>query len=149
MSVRPPSTNVAVLSGSGVLAPSWRRWAEDLDKRVELSRAALLGISRVGNRPPKVAGLNHTFFAEDAGSGRIKSVDGAASWVVNAGLFEPGTELCAVNFSASGDITLSGTATLRLSPGTSTGNRTVAVGGIAFIYFVDSSTALVYGIGVT
>lgn len=149
MSVRPPSTNAAMLSGNGAPAPVWRRWIEDIDNRVELARAALRGVASVGNRPPLARGLVHTFFAQDVSAAAVKRDAGAATWTVPSGLFEPGTLLTAVNFAPSGDITLTGGATLRLSPGTSTGARTVAPGGIAFIYMVNSSNALVYGHGVT
>ena len=136
-------------TGNGAAAPSWRRWFESIDRRVDLASAAIAGVSSVGNRPPNVRGLVHTFFAQDIGNGAVKTEDGAATWTVPSGLFEPGTLLCAVNMASSGDITLTGGATLRLSPGTSTGDRTVAVGGIAFIYFTDSDAVLVYGHGVT
>jgi hypothetical protein len=149
MSVRPPSTNVPVTSANGAAAPDWRRFFEDLEFRSRIAEAQLAGVARVGNIPPNFYTGAHTFFERDISCAAIKTDDGAAAWTVNVDLFPPGTELLAINAGASGNITLSGTVTLQLAGGTSTGSRTIVPGGMAFIYLYSSSRAFVYGTGVT
>lgn len=149
MSVRPPSTNVPLATANGAAAPDWRRWFEDIDLRNRVAEAQLAGVARVGNIPPKLYTGDHVMFEQDISCAAIKTDDGAATYTVNTGLFTPGTELLVINGGASGNITITGSVTLRLAGGTSTGNRTLVPGGMAFIYLWSSSQAYVYGTGVT
>lgn len=55
-----------------------------------------------------------------------------------------------LNAGSAGTLTLAGSGvTLRLAGGTTTGNRSIAAGGLATVYFISSTSAFVSGAGVS
>lgn len=122
------------------------------------SNAVLTGTSttngiEIGYRtiPGTVKNANYTLVADDSGKALYHDDSSAYSYTINPAVFAAGVAVVVVNNTASGAITLvAGVGmTLRLANSTSTGNRTVAVRGIATIYFVSDSVAYVSGAGVS
>lgn len=94
---------------------------------------------------------NYTFVADDAGKARRKTGTTAYTYTVNNNVHQAGDVLCAINTGASANLTIAaGTGvTLQLAGTTTTGNRTVPPGGIAYIFMQSPSLGLVSGPGVT
>lgn len=101
--------------------------------------------------PRTVQNGNYTFVADDKGRCRVKTDTGAYSYTANNGVHADGDVLVVQNLGSSGSITITQGAgvTLQLAGGTSTGNRTVAPGGLASIFFDSASHAVVSGAGVS
>jgi len=116
--------------------------------------AALTGVStyngtEIGFRgvPLTVQNGAYTFVVGDAGKCRAKTNTTAYTYTVPASTFAAGDVLTVVNTGTSGSITLAQGAgmTLQLSGSTTTGNRTVAAGGVVSIYFDSATHAMVGG----
>ena len=101
--------------------------------------------------PLQTQNTAYAFVQQDRGKCTQKTDSTARSYTLNTGIFGQGDELEAVNNNATGNITLvQGTSvTLRLAGTTTTGNRTVAPWGRAFIYSLGGGVFLVHGPGVT
>lgn len=91
----------------------------------------------------------YTFTTGDAGRGIVKSDGLAYTYTANA-IHAGGDVITVVNTGGTGAVTLAGTGvTLQLSGTTTTGNRTVAPGGVATLFFTSSTHAMVGGSGVS
>lgn len=101
--------------------------------------------------PRTVQNAAYTFVADDKGRCRVKTDTGAYAYTVNNGVHSDGDVITVQNLGSSGNIILAQGAgvTLQLGGGTTTGNRVVAPGGLAVIYFDSASHAVVTGAGVT
>ncbi len=120
--------------------------------------AALTGTSttngiEIGYRtiPGTVKNANYALVAGDSGKALYHDDTSAYSYTVSPATFAGGEAVVVVNNSASGAVTIVQDTgfTLRLANSASTGNRTVAVRGVATIYFVSSTVAYVSGAGVS
>lgn len=101
--------------------------------------------------PRTVQNAAYTFVADDKGRCRAKTDTGAYTYTVNNGVHSGGDVLTVQNLGSSGNITIAQGAgvTLQLGGTTTTGNRTLAPGGLASIYFDAASHAVVTGSGLT
>ena len=122
------------------------------------ANAALTGTSTVngveiGFRtiPGTVKNSNYTLLAADSAKALYHDDTSSYSYTVNTGVFSGGEAVVVVNNTGSGVITIVQGAgfTLYLANSASSGSRTVAVRGIATIYFVSSTVAYVSGAGVS
>lgn len=93
----------------------------------------------------------YTFVAGDAGKGVAKTNTTAYTYTVNNGVHAAGDVITVVHTGSAGNVTLAEGAgfTLYLAGGTTTGNRTLAPGALAAIFFTSASTGVVSGAGVT
>lgn len=93
----------------------------------------------------------YTLVEDDAGKGIEHNDTTPRSYTINGSVFARGTVITVLNNTGTGAVTIvQGTGmTLRLAGSTSTGNRTVAVRGMATIYFASATEAYVSGPGVT
>lgn len=88
--------------------------------------------------------------AADRGRSRGKTDASAYTWTVNSATHTAGDVITVINGGSAGNITLTGSGvTLQLSGSTTTGNRTVAPGGVATLYFDTATHAFVGGAGVS
>lgn len=101
--------------------------------------------------PRTVQNSGYTFVADDKGRCRAKTDTGAYTYTVNNGVHADGDVITVQNLGSSGNITIAQGAgvTLQLGGSTSTGNRTLAPGGLATIYFDSASHATVAGAGLS
>jgi hypothetical protein len=101
--------------------------------------------------PMTVQNGAYTFVVADRGRGRAKTDGGAYNYTVPASVFSFGNTLTVRNSGSAGSITLvQGVGlTLGLAGTTTTGNRTVAPGGLATIFFDSATAATVSGAGVS
>lgn len=101
------------------------------------------------NVPLTTTNANYTFVADDAGKARMHTDATARIYTIPA-VYAAGDVLTIVN-SASGGLTLTGSGvSLFLAPGsTGAGNRTLGTRAIATVFFISSTQALVYGVGVS
>lgn len=110
-----------------------------------------IATTRLGRVPITDSNANYTFVAGDAGNARRKTNTTAYDYTVNTGVHSQDDVITVVNNGSAGNITIvqgSG-VTLRLGGTTTTGSRTVAPYGVAYIYFQSSTEAIVSGAGVT
>lgn len=101
--------------------------------------------------PLTVQNGTYTFVNADKGRCRAKTDTNGYSWTVPASVFAAGDSITVRNSGTAGNITLvQGTSfSLGLAGGTTTGNRTVAPGGLAVIYFDSATAGTVSGAGVS
>lgn len=102
--------------------------------------------------PLTVRNANYTFVATDTNTGVVHDDTTARSYTVDGGVHAAGDIITILNATGTGAVTIvqgGGGMTLRLAGSTSTGNRTVAVRGLATIVFASSTEAYVSGPGVT
>lgn len=106
---------------------------------------------RIRGAPPTTQNANYTFVATDNGLAKRKTDTGSYTYTINASTHNAGDQFLAVNGGASGNITLAPGAgvTMRLAGTTTTGSRTVAPYGQAFVYMFTASEVWVSGPGVT
>lgn len=98
--------------------------------------------------PCTTQNADYTFVSGDAGKARRKANTSAYTYTVPS--LSAGTVLTVINVGSAGDVTLTGSGvTLQLSGTTTTGNRTVAPGGVVTIFFDTATHALVGGSGLT
>lgn len=158
----PGSTNITAVAGDFYIfrCLSSGTWALVQGSRSSVSfvNAALTGTSttngvEIGYRtiPGTVKNANYTAVAGDSGKALYHDDSSSYSYTVDGSTFAGGEVLVIVNNAAAGAITIvQGTGlTLRLANSASTGNRTVAVRGVATIYFVSPTVAYVSGAGVS
>jgi hypothetical protein len=110
-----------------------------------------IATTRLGRVPLADSNANYTFVAEDAGNAVRKTNTTAYNYTVNSGVHSQDDVITVVNNGSSGNITIvqgSG-MTLRLGGTATTGSRTLAPYGVAYIYFQSGSEAIVSGAGVT
>ncbi len=116
-----------------------------------------LSVDALGSRiwPQNSQSAAYTLVAADSGKHILHpSADTTArTWTIpsNAAVaFPVGTEITIVNQQAAGILTIAITTdTLRLSPGGTTGNRTLAANGIARLIKVTSTNWMISGSGLT
>lgn len=136
------------------------QWIMTAPSRVasNFSNAALTGVStyngvEIGFRgvPRVVQNANYTFVSDDNGRCKAKTDTGAYAYTVNNGVHAGSDVIVVQNLGSSGNVTITQGAgfTLQLAGSTTTGNRTVAPGGLASIYFDAASHAVVSGAGVS
>lgn len=122
------------------------------------ANAALTGASttngfEIGYRtiPGTVKNANYTLVAADSAKALYHDNTSAYTYTIDAGVFAGGEAIVVVNNTAAGAITIAAGVgfTLRLANSATTGNRTVAVRGIATIYLVSATEAYVSGAGVS
>lgn len=101
--------------------------------------------------PRTVQNAAYAFVADDKGRCIVKTDNSAYAYTVNNGVHSAGDVITVQNLGTSGNITITQGAgvTLQLAGGTTTGNRVVAPGGIASIYFDAATHAMVNGAGVS
>lgn len=101
--------------------------------------------------PMTTQNATYTFVAGDAGKGRMKTDTSAYTYTVNNSVHAAFDIITVLNNSGTGDITIAAGAgvTLYLAGTATTGSRTVAVRGLATIFFASASVAYVSGAGVT
>lgn len=158
----PAATNITAVAGDFYIfrCLSAGNWALVQGSRSAVSfvNAALTGASTVngveiGFRtiPGTVKNQSYTLLAADSGRALYHDDTSGYSYTVNTGVFSGGEAVVVVNNSAAGAITIVQGAgvTLRLANSTTTGNRTVAVRGVATIYLVSPTVAYVSGAGVS
>lgn len=87
--------------------------------------------------------------AADAGKCRVKSDATAYAYTVSAAIHAAGDVLTVLNSGTAGSVTLTQGAgmTLQLAGSATTGNRTVAPGGLVTVYFDSATHAFVAGAG--
>lgn len=110
-----------------------------------------IATTRLGRVPITDSNANYTFVATDAGNAVRKTNTTAYNYTVNSGVHSQDDVITVVNNGSSGNITIvqgSG-VTLRLGGTSTTGSRTLAPYGVAYIYFQSSTEAIVSGAGVT
>jgi hypothetical protein len=136
--------NWAMVAGS--------RGASSLVNAVLTGTSTTNGIE-IGYRtiPGTVKNSNYTLLAADSARALYHDDTSSYSYTVNTGVMSGGEAVVVVNNTASGAITLVQGAgmTLRLANSALSGNRTVAVRGVATIYYVSPSLAYVSGAGVS
>lgn len=158
----PSASNITAVAGDFFIfrCMSPGNWALVFGTRsaASFANAALTGTSttngiEIGYRtiPGTVKNANYTLVAGDSGKALYHDDTTAYSYTVNASVFSGGEAVVVVNNTASGAITITEGVgmTLRLANSASTGSRTVAVRGVATIYFVSASLAYVSGAGVS
>jgi hypothetical protein len=93
----------------------------------------------------------YTFVAADKGKGRAKTDANPYNYTVPASVFAAGDVITVRHSGSAGNITLvQGVGlTLGLAGTTTTGNRTIAPGGLATIFFDSATQATVSGAGVS
>ncbi|MFT3805423.1 hypothetical protein [Arenimonas sp.] len=101
--------------------------------------------------PATVSNTSIDFSASDAGRCIRKTSTATPTYTVQPATHAADDVITVQNLGASGNITIAqgSGVTLQLAGGASTGNRTVAPGGIAYIYFDSATHAVVSGAGVT
>lgn len=92
---------------------------------------------------------NYTFVAGDAGLGYATTTSTARTYTIPASVFSAGDKIW-VAAQSTGQITLARGSglTLRLGGSTNNTNRLVGAYGMACIYFLSPTVAVVYGSGV-
>lgn len=158
----PGATNITSVAGDFYIfrCLSAGNWALVQGSRssASLVNAALTGTSttngvEIGYRtiPGTVKNSNYTLLAADSGRALYHDDTSGYSYTVNTGVFAGGEAVVIVNNTEAGAITIVQGAgfTLRLANSATTGNRTVAVRGVATIYFVSATVAYVSGAGVS
>lgn len=110
-----------------------------------------IATTRLGQVPITDQNATYTFVAGDAGNARRKTNTTAYTYTVDNSVHAAGDVITVVNNGSSGNITIAQGAgvTLRLGGTATTGNRTLAPYGVAYIYFQSASEAIVSGAGVT
>jgi hypothetical protein len=101
------------------------------------------------NVPLTTTNANYTFVADDAGKCRMHTDATARVYTIPA-VFAAGDVLTVVN-SATGSLTLTGSGvSLYLAPGLGgAGNRTLGGRSVATVFFLNTTQALVFGVGVS
>lgn len=101
--------------------------------------------------PRAIQNANYTFVADDKGRCKAKTDTGAYTYTVNNGVHSDGDVITVQNLGSSGNITIAQGAgvTLQLGGTTTTGNRTLAPGGLATIFFDAATHAAVTGAGLS
>lgn len=101
--------------------------------------------------PGTVTNANYTIVATDSGRSLYHTDTSSYAYLINTGVMSGGEAVVVVNNTSAGAITLTqGTGfTLRLANSGTTGSRTVAVRGVATIYYVSATEAYVTGAGVS
>jgi hypothetical protein len=100
--------------------------------------------------PRTVKNGNYTFVVDDRGRSIVKTNTSAYTYTIPSSTFSGGHVIVVRNNGSAGNITIAGSGvTVQLAGSTTTGNRTVAPGGIATIYFDSASAATVGGPGVS
>lgn len=101
--------------------------------------------------PATVSNTNYDFAASDAGRCIRKTSTATPTYTALAAAGHEADDVITVqNLGSSGNITIAGSGvTLQLAGSATTGSRTVAPGGIAYVYFDSSTHAVVSGAGVT
>lgn len=158
----PTASNITAVAGDFYIfrCMSAGNWALVQGSRsaASFANAVLTGTSttngiEIGYRtiPGTVKNANYALLATDSGKALYHDDTSGYTYTVDGSVFAGGEAVVIVNNTASGAITLAeGTSmTLRLANTTSTGNRTVAVRGVATIYFVSPTVAYVSGAGVS
>lgn len=112
-----------------------------------------VGQSEVGYRKVPITAQNaaYTFVASDSGKCRAHTDTTAYSYTVNTAVHAAGDVLTILNDTGTGAITIvqGASVTLYLAGTTTTGNRTVAVRGMATIFMASGTVGYVSGPGVT
>ena len=101
--------------------------------------------------PLTVQNTAYTLVAADAGKGIQHTDTTARTYTANNSVFAAGDVVTILNDTGTGAVTIAAGAgvTLYLAGTTTTGNRTVAVRGLATIFFASASVAYVSGPGVS
>lgn len=120
---------------------------------VNLTGTSTYNGTEIGFRgvPRAVQNGNYTFVADDKGRCKAKTDTGAYAYTVNNGVHGDGDVITVQNLGSSGNITITQGAgvTLQLGGTNTTGNRTLAAGGLATIYFDAATHAVVTGAGLS
>lgn len=102
------------------------------------------------NVPRQVQNGAYSFVAADRGKSIAKTNTSSYTYTINSGTFAAGDVIVVRNNGSAGNITIAGSGvTVQLAGTTTTGNRSVAAGGIATIYFDSATAATVSGAGVS
>jgi hypothetical protein len=100
--------------------------------------------------PRSVQNHTYSFVAADKGKSIAKTNTSSYTYTIPSATFSGGDVIVVRNNGSAGDITIAGSGvTVQLAGSTTTGNRTVAPGGLATIYFDSASAATVGGPGVS
>lgn len=119
---------------------------------VNLTGTALYNSVEIGFRgaPRAVQNSNYSLVAADRGTSLAKTNTSGIIYTVPSGTFSAGDIVLIRNNGSAGNITVAGSGvTLQLGGSTTTGDRIVAPGGIASLYFDSATTAVVSGAGVS